>query len=139
MQVWPSWTSGGTLPMPTGTRDPLALAFQADGHSMAGSVYGGDDEDGLDVASSIALDDDLEEDDAGQPSASIEPASSLRRSLRPRSRSTDTLLAMARSTRSGGISKSVPAQTSLSVAAPARRPAQSKQPSSLPHIPASPK
>jgi len=97
--------------MPTGTCDPLALAFQADEQSMAGSVYGGDDEDGLDVASSIALDDELEEDDAGQPSASVEPASGLRRSLRPRSRSAGALLAMARSSRSGGIAKSVPAKS----------------------------
>jgi len=96
--------------MSTGTRGPLALAFQVEEHSVVGSVFCGDDEGGLDVASSIALDDELVDDDAGQPSASVKPASDLRCSLRPRSRSAGALLVMARSTRSGGIAKSVPAK-----------------------------
>jgi len=58
----------------------------------------------------IAVDDD-EDDDASQPSASVEPASGLRRSLRPRSRSASALLAMARPTRSGSIAKSVPVKS----------------------------
>jgi len=58
----------------------------------------------------IAVDDN-EDDDASQPSASVEPASGLRRSLRPRSRSAGALLAMARPTRSGSIAKSVPVKS----------------------------
>jgi len=93
--------------MSTGTRDPVALAFQADEHSITGLLYGGDGEDGLNVASSITLNDDLEEDNAREPSASVEPSSGLRRNVRPCSGFASVLPATVHSNRLGVVAKFV--------------------------------
>ncbi|KAH7096266.1 hypothetical protein BKA62DRAFT_37362 [Auriculariales sp. MPI-PUGE-AT-0066] len=115
--VWPSWTSGGTLPMPTGTRDPAAALVHNEGEG--GSMFGEEDESSMAMVPGSDEEDEsavLEQDeDELQSAAGVEQLQSglgLRRSLRPRSRSAGALLAMAHPTRriSGGITKTAPAR-----------------------------
>jgi len=68
--------------MLTDTRDPVALAFQADKHFMARSANGGDSEDGLDVEAASPFTTILKKiTPANPPPVSNQPAVSVTVSL----------------------------------------------------------